>query len=242
MESLTNSLEQTESATWKKGVLDGLPIAIGYMPVALTFGLIAGATGLTVMESVLMSMIVFAGASQYMALSMIALGSGALEIILATFIVNFRHLLMSASIHERAEKSSKKVRAVYAFGLTDEVFAVASSQEAPVRSGYIIGAGAAAYSSWVSFTAIGFFAGSFLPGLLQESMAVALYALFIALLVPSIKKEGKVVIMLALLGGVFHTVFQLWMSTGWAIMLGTIAAVILFEGIDRVVLREVDEE
>ena len=229
--------KKTGTGMLKKGALDGIPIAIGYMPVALTFGLIAGATGLTVAEAVLMSMIVFAGAAQYMALSMIALGSGAVEIILSTFIVNFRHLLMSASIHERAEKSSKKVRALYAFGLTDEVFAVASTQEAPVRSGYIIGTAATAYSSWVSFTAIGFFAGSFLPGLLQESMAIALYALFIALLVPSIKNNGKIVILLALLGGVFHTIFQVWLSTGWAIMLGTISAVVLFEVIDQVVLR-----
>lgn len=224
-----DSVSHANPAYWKQGLLDGIPIGIGYMPVALTFGLIAGSTGLSVQEAVLMSLVVFAGASQYMALSMIALGSGALEIIAATFIVNFRHLLMSASIHERAEKSSKKVRALYAFGLTDEVFAVASTKDSPVRSGYIIGVATIAYMSWVSFTGVGYFAGSFLPMVLQESMAIALYALFIALLVPSVKKEGRLVISLAVLGGLFHSLFQVWISTGWAIMLGTIAAVFLLE-------------
>ncbi|MBU9711483.1 AzlC family ABC transporter permease [Bacillus tamaricis] len=228
-----------ETSALKKGIFDGLPIGVGYMPVALTFGLIAGSTGLTVAESVLMSMVVFAGASQYMALSMIALGSGALEIVLATFIVNFRHLLMSASIHERAEKSSKKVKALYAFGLTDEVFAVASTKSPPVKSGYIIGTAIVAYSSWVLFTAVGFFAGTVLPYFLQESMAIALYALFIALLIPSIKKDGKIVIILAILGGAFHTVFQLFMSTGWAIMLATIVAVVVFEMFQLVGKKEV---
>ncbi|MDG5789186.1 AzlC family ABC transporter permease [Evansella sp. AB-P1] len=236
MESVSNLYHQEESVL-KKGIVNGLPIAIGYMPVALTFGLIAGSTGLSVAEAVLMSMIVFAGASQYMALTMIALGSGALEIILATFIVNFRHLLMSAAISEMGEKSSKKVRALYAFGLTDEVFAVASTKEAPIRSHYIIGLGISAYTSWVFFTGVGFYAGSFLPAIIQESMAIALYALFIALLIPSIKKEGKIVIALAFLGGIFHTIFQVWMATGWAIMFGTIAAVVILEGIEQVFFK-----
>ncbi|MFA9555866.1 AzlC family ABC transporter permease [Evansella sp. AB-rgal1] len=238
MESVSNTYNLNGTSILKLGLIDGIPIAVGYMPVALTFGLLAGATGLTIMESVLMSIIVFAGASQYMALTMIALGSGAIEIILATFIVNFRHLLMSAAIHEKAEKSSKKMRALYAFGLTDEVFAVAATKESPVRSTYILGLGIAAYTSWVMFTAVGFYAGAFLPNLLQESMAIALYALFIALLVPSIKKEGKKVIILAILGGLFHSIFQFWISTGWAIMLGTMAAVFAMEVIDNLISKE----
>ncbi|MBU9721831.1 MULTISPECIES: AzlC family ABC transporter permease [Bacillaceae] len=237
MENVTDTYENLVISPLKKGLLDGIPIAIGYMPVALTFGLIAGSTGLAVSESVLMSMIVFAGASQYMALSMIAVGSTALEIIAATFIVNFRHLLMSASIHERAEKSSKKMRALYAFGLTDEVFAVASTKTPPIKPGYILGTAIMAYTSWVSFTAVGFFAGAILPWFLQESMAIALYALFIALLIPSIKKEGKIVIILALLGGLFHVFFAIWLSTGWAIMFATIAAVSVYELTERFVLK-----
>ncbi|ADU31201.1 AzlC family ABC transporter permease [Evansella cellulosilytica] len=240
MESI--STFNSEASTWRKGMVDGLPIAIGYMPVAITFGLLASTTGLTVLDSLFMSMIVFAGASQYMALTMIALGSGAIEIIMATFIVNFRHLLMSASINEKAEKSPKLLRAIYAFGLTDEVFAVASTKETPVKSNYILCIAFMAYSSWVSFTVVGYYAGEILPSTLQESMAIALYALFIALLVPSIKTGGKTVIMLAILGALFHGIFQFWLSTGWAIMFGTIVAVVVFELIEMSVKKEVVKE
>ncbi|WP_416151291.1 AzlC family ABC transporter permease [Salipaludibacillus sp. HK11] len=230
---VTEKLVESENDWLKKGLASGIPIALGYMPVALTFGLIAGATGLTVIEALLMSFIVFAGAAQYMALSMIALGSGALEIIIATFIVNFRHLLMSASIHEVAEPSSTRKRFFYSFFLTDEVFAVASTGSRPIQSNYIIGIGVVAYGSWVGFTGIGYFAGEFLPDLLQESMAVALYALFIALLIPSVKTKGKIVIRLALLGAGFNAIFQIWLSTGWSIMSATIFAVIFYEGIEQ---------
>ncbi|SER94154.1 4-azaleucine resistance probable transporter AzlC [Salipaludibacillus aurantiacus] len=236
MES-AETLNSTEINWFRRGIAAGIPIAFGYMPVAVTFGLLAGATGLSGSEAVLMSMLVFAGAAQYMALSMMALGSGAAEIITATFIVNFRHLLMSASIRERAEVGSKRSRALYGFFLTDEVFAVSSTSELPVRSHYITGVGMIAYGSWVGFTGVGYFAGSFLPGLLTESMAIALYALFIALLIPSVKKEGKVVIRLAFLGAVFNAVFQLWLSTGWSIMSATILAVIVYEGIDQKIIR-----
>lgn len=238
MESVSSTYSKGDQAYWKKGLVDGLPIAVGYMPVALTFGLIAGTTGLSSLEAVLMSLIVFAGASQYMALSMIALGIGGLEIILATFIVNFRHLLMSASIHERAEKSSKRIRALFAFMLTDEVFAVASTKEKPIRTGYIIGVGFVAYLSWVVFTGIGYYAGSFLPQVLQEGMAIALFALFIALLIPSIKKEGRIVVVLAMFGAIFHSIFQLFMSTGWAIMFGTIVAIVVYELIEYNVMKK----
>ncbi|WP_438502697.1 AzlC family ABC transporter permease [Alteribacter natronophilus] len=224
----------TQTAFLKKGLADGLPIAVGYMPVAITFGLIAGATGLTAAEAVLMSMLVFAGAAQYMSLSMIAVGAGAFEVVLATFIVNLRHLLMSASISEKAETGTKGQRALYAFGMTDEVFAVASTKKAPLRSFYIIGVAGVAYGSWVGFTAAGFYMGAFLPLVIQESMAIALFALFIALLVPSIRKEGRMVVILAGMGALFHTVLALWLSTGWAIMFATILAVTVYECFEQV--------
>ncbi|WP_444684481.1 AzlC family ABC transporter permease [Alkalicoccus luteus] len=213
----------------RRGLSAGLSIAFGYMPVAIAFGLLAGSTGLTVYEAVLMSMLVFAGAAQYMALSMIAVGAGMIEIVLATFIVNFRHLLMSASINERAEPTSKRYRALFGFFLTDEVFAVSSVHKEPVPGGYILGTGIAAYSSWVGFTAVGYFTGAILPAILQESMGIALYALFIALLVPSIKDAGRPVVVLALLGGGFNWMYAFVLDTGWAIMAAVITAVVIYE-------------
>lgn len=217
----------------RRGLSAGLPIAFGYMPVAITFGLLAGATGLSVYEAVLMSMIVFAGAAQYMALSMIAVSAGMIEIVLATFIVNFRHLLLSASVQERAEPSSKRYRALFGFFLTDEVFAVTSVKQPPLQTAYILGTGITAYSSWVFFTGAGYYTGAFLPPVLQESMGIALYALFIALLVPSVKEVGRPALILALLGGGFHWIYQLQLATGWSIMAATITAVIVYELVEQ---------
>ena len=99
----------------------GIGIGIGYFPVALTFGLLAKATDLNVMETLLMSMIVFAGAAQYIALSLISLGTGMFEIILTTFIVNIRHFLLSASLNEKAADDHPAFKA-YALELRTKLF------------------------------------------------------------------------------------------------------------------------
>ncbi|CAM3828637.1 AzlC family ABC transporter permease [Alkalicoccus chagannorensis] len=221
--------EKIEQGSVIQGLTAGVPIAFGYMPVAITFGLLAGSTGLTAVEAVLMSMLVFAGAAQYMAISMIAVSAGALEIVAATFIVNLRHLLMSASIHERTAPSSKKGRAFFSFFLTDEVFAVSSVADAPVKPGYILGVGVSAYGSWVGFTGIGYFTGELLPAVLQESMGIALYALFIALLVPSIKQAGRSILLLALTAGLSNWLYLQLLDTGWALMAASVTSLLLYE-------------
>lgn len=224
---------QSSGSDFFKGMMDGVPIAVGYMPVALAFGLIAANTGLSILESFLMSFLVFAGAAQYMALSMIAAGSGVIAIIIATFIVNVRHLLMSASIASRLEPSPVVPRVFSAFVMTDEVFAVSSAKKDPLRVMHITGTGLVAFMSWTGFTVVGYLAGGIIPGAIQESLGFALYALFIALLVPSVKETGRSALFLAVLGGVFHLVFAQVLDTGWAIMCASIASVLVFEGIER---------
>lgn len=222
--------EQT-SGHWKKGIQAGLPIAIGYMPVAFTFGLLAKAAGLSLFETVGMSIIVFAGASQYIALSMIAAASGAAELILTTFIMNIRHLLMSASLKERAEEDPKWLKAIYAFFITDETFSVAAtSPEKKITGSYLLGLGLVAYSCWVVFSGVGYVMGSGLPQSLQNSMGIALYAMFIALLVPAAKKSRKV-IALAASAAILNCFFSLIpaLSGGWGIILSTIIAAVSIE-------------
>lgn len=119
------------------GLKAGVSIAVGYMPVALTFGLLARTTGLTLYEAVLMSILVFAGAAQYITLSLIAIGTGAFEIIFTIFIVNIRHLLMSASINEKVEADTPWKKAVYAFGITDETFTVSATKKGALTTGYM---------------------------------------------------------------------------------------------------------
>lgn len=178
-----------ESSEFKKGIQAGVSIGIGYFPIALTFGLLAKTSGLSIYETVLMSLIVFAGAAQYISLSLIAYGTGIFEIILTTFIVNIRHFLMSATLNEKVEEDHLLNKLVYAFGITDETFSVAATRENSVTTGYMFGIISVSYSSWVVFSGVGHLIGASLPQTLQDSMGVALYAMFIGLLVPSMKKK-----------------------------------------------------
>jgi 4-azaleucine resistance transporter AzlC len=219
---------QNQENQFSSGALAGISIALGYLPVALTFGFIAEATGLSLVETIGMSAFVFAGAAQYMSLSLLAIGTGALEIIFTTFIINIRHLLMSTAISEKAEQDHPIVRALYAFGMTDEVFAVTSTKEGQLTSSYILGVAVVAYSSWVINSGIGYVIGTSLPVSLQKSMSIALYALFIALLVPSLKKHRKI-IWLASVAAVLNSFLLLFIPSGWAIIIATLASAITIE-------------
>jgi 4-azaleucine resistance transporter AzlC len=213
---------------YRTGLQAGLTIALGYVPIALTFGLLGKSTGLSFVETVAMSVIVFAGASQFLALNLIALGTGGLEIILATFMINLRQLLFSASINEKSSDSSFISKALYAFGITDETFTVAVTSGKDVTAPFMFGLETMAYGSWVVFSGVGFFVGAALPEILQESMGIALYAMFIGLLVPSLKKYRKIAV-LAGLSAALNGILTLFMDTGWAIVSATLISAVAIE-------------
>ncbi|WP_042356529.1 AzlC family ABC transporter permease [Bacillus rubiinfantis] len=230
---MTDLVLEKDSSQFRKGLQAGLSIGIGYFPIALTFGLLAKTSGLTIMETILMSMIVFAGASQYISLSLIAYGTGVLEIIFTTFIVNIRHFLMSTTLNQKVEEDQLIHKLIYSFGITDETFSVAATKKGSVTSGYMFGLTLISYSSWVVFSGVGHLIGASLPQTLQESMGVALYAMFIGLLVPSMKASVKVVF-LALLGAVFNSILTIneILAQGWAIVTATLLSSVLIEFIE----------
>ena len=230
---MESTLAIKQATEFKKGIQSGISIAIGYMPIALTFGLIAKTTGLALSETVMMSLLVFAGAAQYISLSLLMQGIGIFEIVLTTLIVNIRHFLMSASLNEKAEEDSIAARMGYSFGITDETFSVAATRDGKVNAGYMFGLILISYSSWVINSGLGFLIGAGLPQTLQESMSVALYAMFVGLLVPSMKNNVKVVY-LAVLAASFNSIFTLaeLMSTGWAIVSATLLAAVIVEVVE----------
>lgn len=219
-----------ESSDFKKGVQSGISIGIGYFPIALTFGLLAKSSGLTIYETILMSLIVFAGASQYISLSLLAYGTSVFEIIFTTFIVNIRHFLMSTSLNEKIEEDHLINKLIFSFGVTDETFSVVATKEGTATTSYMFGVISVSYSSWVIFSGVGHLIGASLPQTLQDSMGVALYAMFIGLLVPSMKKNIKVVF-LASLSAAFNSIFAFGhlMAQGWAIVTATILSAIIVE-------------
>jgi 4-azaleucine resistance transporter AzlC len=213
------------------GIKAGMSIAIGYFPVALTFGLLAKTTGLSLIEATAMSIFVFAGAAQYISLSLITAGVAPILIVLNTFVVNIRHFLMTAALNEKMEPAAVWKKALYAFGITDESFAVLAIQrEERVKTSFAAGVILISYGSWVVFTSLGHLIGANLPHFLQSAMSIALYAMFVGLLVPSMRGNRKVV-SLAVIAGMINSVFYFteWLSTGWAILVSTLASAIIIE-------------
>lgn len=213
------------------GIKAGTSIAIGYFPIALTFGLLAKTTGLSLIEATAMSILVFAGAAQYISLSLITAGVSPALIILNTFIVNIRHFLMTASLNEKMQPEARWIKSLYAFGVTDETFSVLATQKGgKLRTSFAAGVILIAYGSWVVFTAVGHLIGANLPHFLQAAMSIALYAMFVGLLVPSMRESRKVV-SLALIAAAINSIFHFtgWLSTGWAILVSTLASAIFIE-------------
>ncbi|MGH2317243.1 AzlC family ABC transporter permease [Planococcus sp. SE5232] len=222
------------------GIKAGTSIAIGYFPIALTFGLLAKTTGLSLWEATAMSIFVFAGAAQYISLSLITAGVAPAVIVLNTFIVNIRHFLMTAALNEKMQPDDRWKKALYAFGITDESFSVLATQKGnKLSTAFAAGVILIAYGSWIIFTAIGHLIGANLPQFLQASMSIALYAMFVGLLVPSMRGNRKV-ISLALIAGLVNSFFYFteWLSTGWAIMVSTLASAIFIEWVSRKEVKE----
>lgn len=178
-----------------------------------------------------MSLFVYAGAAQYISLSMLQVGVDPILIVMNTFIVNIRHFLMTASLNEKMHRAPKWVKAVYSFGITDESFSVIATQkEDKISTAFAFGVSLIAYGSWVIFTAVGHVIGANLPAFIQAAMSIALYAMFVGLLVPSMKGNRKVV-MLAGIAAAIHCFFYFTqlLSTGWAILVSTLASAIIVE-------------
>ena len=212
-----------ETRRFAHGLAAALPVMIGYVPAGTAFGLLAKSNLLTLADTLGFSAIVFAGASQFMAIGLMQAGTPLLQIVMATFLLNFRHFLMSASLADRTRGGVRWRNALIAYWITDETFAVASAERRTLSPSYLAGLGMVAWLSWITGSTAGYLAGSFIPQRLQESMAVALYALFAALLVPLLKRRIAF-IYLAVAAGLLHTALS-WagLSGGWAFVVAIVA-------------------
>ena len=211
---------------FQKGLQVGFPIMLGYIPIAITYGVLASQSGMSIVELTLMSVLVFAGASQFMGANMIAASASAVEIIVATFVLNFRHFVMSFSfMNEIRDRISLKGRTGLALSLTDETFAVSSLHKEEMNQEKAVFFYAAinlsAYLSWVFGSFIGGLLGEVIPEQLSQSMGIALYAMFIGLLIPSVKKEMRVGL-IAIIAILINVIASQFVSSGWAIVFGTV--------------------
>lgn len=214
-----------------QGLKTGIPIAIGYIPIAIAFGLLARSADIPNYVTLMMSFVIFAGASQFIGVNMIVMGISYWEIIITTFILNFRHFLMSASLSQRiSDAPSKKLLALLSFGVTDETFSVASTQsERKLHPYFVIGLNLIAFLSWNVGTWVGVFLAVGLPQSIQNSMGIALYAMFIGLLIPTLKKSRPALVIsliAVLIQSGLHWIAPLFfeLSSGWSIIITTVIA------------------
>jgi len=227
-----------------QGLKSSVPIAVGYIPIAITFGLAAKASDIPNVVAILMSFLIFAGASQFVGINLIAAGTNPWEVVFTTFVLNLRHLLMTASLSLRLKPDiSKAWRSLLAFGVTDETFSVASLQKQEILApSFLLGLNLLAFMAWNAGTWAGIFLASGLPLSLQASMGIALYAMFIGLLVPPLKDSRPVLLVVLMAIGIHSALCFLpistGLSTGWKIIFSTIfasltAAFIFPEGVTK---------
>lgn len=210
-----------------QGVYAGLPVAIGYVPIAIAYGALGVASGLTWWHTALMSLLVFAGASQFMAVGMLAAGAGAVQIIIATFVLNFRHLIMSLSLFDRLRAFPAAKRVAAALGVTDETFAVlvtrAEDRQSRPTPRFVAGTMLTAYLAWAAGSAVGALFAEFIPADISSGMSVALYAMFIALLMPSVRGSAWAALT-AVTGMALCYGFNQFLAPGWSIVCATLLA------------------
>jgi predicted branched-subunit amino acid permease len=234
-------MERTTQSEVLRGIRAGVPIAVGYVPMAMAFGVLATQTGLSVVQAGAMSFFVYAGASQFASLGLLAGGASALAIVLATLVLNFRHFLMSVALSRRLPRAARGPgdaatgaapgRApwlpslAYGFGVTDETFVVASVEER-LTPPFFVGLILTAYLAWLSGTLIGAGFASLIPPVIARGMGVALYAMFIAILLPGVKKSwinGVVAVAGGLLAWVASVAVP-GLASGWRIVIAILAA------------------
>ncbi len=204
------------------GIKKSIPVFFGFLPVAITFAIMAVGAGLTEMETLSMSVFVFAGASQIMAVQMLATGAGMLSVALATFVLNLRHVIMSTCIFKKVKIKSKTLRLVGALSVTDEGFAIITTEdEQRCDVPFLFGVATLTYLSWVFGTLVGVLASNILPKLVADSFGIALYALFISLVTPDVKKNLRLLITV-LLTAVLNCVLCIFLPSSWAVIVSTL--------------------
>ena len=219
---------QRNIESFRKGLIDGIPIALGYFAVSFTLGIRGGDVGLKWYQSALMSATNYTSAGQAAALSILEEGGSYIELIISTLVINLRYLLMSAALTIKLSPQEKtSIRMLMGIGVTDEIFGISVSQRTPISPLYNLGAMSVACPGWVLGTALGGIMGEILPPVVTASLSIALYAMFLAIIIPP-ARENKVVAVLVLLSALLSFLFTKisllsGISTGMKVIILTIA-------------------
>ncbi len=222
-----------QNSKFKEGIIDGVPIGLGYLSVAFAFGLFATSSGLSVTEATLISATNVTSAGQLAAVPIIISQGGFFELALTQFIINLRYALMSISLSQKCDETVRlRDRFFISFANTDEVFAVASSKSGRVGRTYLYGLITVPIFGWVLGTLAGAVLGDILPAVVTSALGIAIYAMLTAIVVPEMKKDGALALCVALsitLSCLFYYVpFLNKVPSGFTIIICAVLASALF--------------
>ena len=219
---MTESIKQLQ-----KGLHDGIPIGLGYLAVSFTFGIMAAGAGLTAPEAVLMSFTNLTSAGQFAGLGIIQAGGSLLEMAAAQLIINLRYCLMSCALSQKLAPDTPFFhRLLVSYGVTDEIFGVSVCRQGSLSPFYNYGLMAAAVPGWTLGTLLGALSGSLLPARLLSALNVALYGMFLAVVIPP--SRGNAVLAGVVLTSMALSALFAWLpvlnqlSSGFTIILLTI--------------------
>lgn len=215
-----------------EGVRDGLPICLGYFSVSMAFGLTAVLSGIPVWAAVLISLTNLTSAGQFAGMNLIAASGALVEIGLTTLIINIRYFLMSISVSQKVErKMTMKERLAVSFGITDEIFAVSMQRDHELTTAYMAGLILTPVIGWTGGTLVGAVATSLMPPVLSNAFGIALYGMFIAIIIPPAREHKNVlfavVLAIAASAACKYLPVIKSLSSGWTIILITVVVCLI---------------
>ena len=191
--------KQIKLNPFAQGVRDGIPIALGYFAVAFSLGIAARDAGLTPWQGFLASLLCTASAGEYALFTLVGAGAAYWEVALVTLITNARYFLMSCALSQRISPTMKdRHRWLVGTAVTDEIFGISIARPGPLEPKYHYGAMAVAVPAWAIGTALGILLGTILPPRVVSALSVALYGMFLAIIVPPARKEVSVALCVVL--------------------------------------------
>ena len=215
-----------------EGIRDGIPICLGYFSVSMAFGLTAVLSGIPIWAAVVISLTNLTSAGQFAGMNLIAAQGALVEIGLTTLIINIRYFLMSISVSQKVDqKMTMKERMAVAFGITDEIFAVSMQRNHELTMAYMAGLILTPVLGWTGGTLVGAVATSLMPPVLSNAFGIALYGMFIAIIVPPAKEQKNVLfaVLLAIAASVACKYIPIIknLSSGWTIILITLVVCVI---------------
>ena len=220
---------------FKRGMRDGIPIAMGYVPVSFTFGLMAVSVGMTWWQALLISVMNLTSAGQFAGLDIMAASGAYMEMALTEFIINLRYALMSLSLSQKLDRSMTQkfctaweIRFAISYGITDEIFGVASSRKGEVGKWYFYGLISLPFIGWQAGTLFGALLGGVLPAMVSDVLGIAIYGMFLAIILPQAREDAaclKVILVAVAMSCCFRWIPMFrHVSSGFVIIICAVAA------------------